>query len=307
MSKSKLSKSKRKLSPFPQICRFAPSSQQCDNACMPKSPTFTLFAAGVLLLGTAVAQQSTTGAKPAPSTSAQSSTATKTHSSSTTTHTAAPLTTNKEKFSYALGMSMGKTLHRDGVEVEPALVMQGLKDTLAGGKTRLTDEEAQAAFTAIQGQVKQKMEAQRQEAGQTNNSEGAAFLAANKTKPGVIALPSGLQYKILKEGTGPKPAATDTVTCAYRGTLINGTEFDSSAKHGHPLSFPVNGVIKGWTEALQLMPVGSKWELFIPPDLAYGARGAGDDIGPNQTLIFEVELLSIDKNEKKPAESGPAK
>ncbi|PYY03418.1 MAG: hypothetical protein DMG64_08020 [Acidobacteria bacterium] len=120
-----------------------------------------------------------------------------------------------------------------------------------------------------------------------------AFLAANKSKEGVVTLPSGLQYKVLKEGTGPKPSATDSVACNYRGTLINGTEFDSSYKRGQPATFAVNGVIKGWTEALQLMPVGSKWQLFIPADLAYGERGAGADIGPNSTLIFEVELLSI--------------
>ena len=127
----------------------------------------------------------------------------------------------------------------------------------------------------------------------SNKKEGEDFLAANKSKEGVVTLPSGLQYKVLKEGTGPKPSPTDSVVCNYRGTLINGTEFDSSYKRGQPATFPVNGVIKGWTEALQLMPVGSKWQLFIPPDLAYGQRGAGADIGPNATLIFEVELLSI--------------
>src|SRR5438309_9145950 len=131
------------------------------------------------------------------------------------------------------------------------------------------------------------------QAGENNKKEGEAFLAANKSKPGVVTLPSGLQYKIVKPGTGPKPAATDTVVANYRGTLINGTEFDSSYKRGEPLTIPVSGVIKGWTEALQLMPVGSKWELYIPSDLAYGARGAGADIGPNSTLIFEIELLSI--------------
>ena len=132
-----------------------------------------------------------------------------------------------------------------------------------------------------------------QEAGEANKKEGEAFLADNKTKPGVVALPSGLQYKILTEGTGAKPTAGDSVVCNYRGTLINGKEFDSSYKRGQPATFPVGRVIKGWTEALQLMPVGSKWQLFIPSDLAYGASGAGGDIGPNATLIFEVELISI--------------
>jgi FKBP-type peptidyl-prolyl cis-trans isomerase len=139
-----------------------------------------------------------------------------------------------------------------------------------------------------------------QEASAANKKEGDAFLAANKAKEGVVTLPSGLQYKIITAGTGPKPAATDSVVCNYRGTLIKGTEFDSSYKHGEPVTFTVNGVIKGWTEALQLMPVGSKWQLFIPSDLAYGDRGAGADIGPGSTLIFEVELLSIaDKSKDK--------
>ena len=123
-------------------------------------------------------------------------------------------------------------------------------------------------------------------------------MAGNKTKEGIVTLPSGLQYKIMKEGTGPKPTASDSVVCNYRGTLINGTEFDSSYKRGQPATFPVNGVIKGWTEALQLMPVGSKWQLFVPADLAYGDRGAGADIGPDATLIFEVELLSIEDKSK---------
>jgi len=145
----------------------------------------------------------------------------------------------------------------------------------------------------LQEEARQKQAAKAQSEGSANKTEGEAFLAANKTKEGVMTTPSGLQYKILKAGTGPKPAATDTVVCNYRGTLLNGTEFDSSYKRGQPLTFPVNGVIKGWTEALQLMPVGSKWQLFIPAQLAYGERGAGADIGPNATLIFEVELVSI--------------
>jgi FKBP-type peptidyl-prolyl cis-trans isomerase len=131
-----------------------------------------------------------------------------------------------------------------------------------------------------------------------NKKEGEAFLAANKSKPGVVTLPSGLQYKILTAGTGPKPTATDSVNCNYRGTLIDGKEFDSSYKRGKPVTFPVTGVIKGWTEALQLMPVGSKWQLFIPSDLAYGDRGAGADIGPGATLVFEVELISIEDKSK---------
>ena len=179
------------------------------------------------------------------------------------------------------------------MDVDPDILLQGLKDALAGGKSLLTDDEAKAALTALQADVSKRQQEQMQVAGEANKKEGEAFLAANKTKEGVVTLPSGLQYKILKQGTGPKPTASDSVVCNYRGTLINGTEFDSSYKRGQPATFPVGQVIKGWTEALQLMPVGSKWQLFIPSEMAYGPRGPGADIGPNATLIFEVELLSI--------------
>jgi len=165
---------------------------------------------------------------------------------------------------------------------------------LAGAKPLLTDDEAKAAMVALQAELRKKGEEKMLVQGEANKKEGDTFLAENKTKEGVVALPSGLQYKILKEGTGPKPAATDTVVCQYKGTLLDNTEFDSSYKRGQAATFPVSGVIKGWTEALQLMPVGSKWQLFIPPDLAYGARGGpGGGIGPNATLVFEVELVSI--------------
>lgn len=190
-------------------------------------------------------------------------------------------------------MSMGKNLHRDSIEIDPNILLQGMKDAMSGGQMLLTDQEAQAAIAELQNDLRKKAEEKMQQAGEANKKEGDAFLAANKTKEGVVTLPSGLQYKILKAGTGAKPTATDSVVCNYKGTLINGTEFDSSYKRGQPATFPVNGVIKGWTEALQLMPVGSKWQLVVPPDLAYGARGAGSDIGPDSTLIFEVELLSI--------------
>jgi FKBP-type peptidyl-prolyl cis-trans isomerase FklB len=157
----------------------------------------------------------------------------------------------------------------------------------------MTAEEATAAINVLKAEVKKNQEAKMQLAGDANKKEGDAFLAANKTKEGVVTLPSGLQYKILTAGDGAKPTAADSVVCNYKGTLINGKEFDASSKHGGPATFPVGGVIKGWTEALQLMPVGSKWQLFVPADLAYGQRGAGGDIGPGATLIFEVELLSI--------------
>jgi FKBP-type peptidyl-prolyl cis-trans isomerase FklB len=170
---------------------------------------------------------------------------------------------------------------------------------LAGSKTLLTDDQAKAALTEVQNEVRKKQQEQMQAAGEMNKKEGETFLAANKGKDGVVTLPSGLQYKILKQGTGPKPVSADTVVCNYRGTLINGTEFDSSYKRGQPTTFPVSGVIKGWTEALPLMSVGSTWQLFIPAELAYGERAPVPEIGPNSTLIFEVELLSIqDKNNK---------
>jgi FKBP-type peptidyl-prolyl cis-trans isomerase len=216
----------------------------------------------------------------------------------------AALPTQKDKLSYAIGMNIGKNLHKDQVDVDPNMVLRGLKDGMAGGTTLMTDEQASAAITELRTQMMAKMAAEHQKQAEANKKEGEAFLAANKTKPGVVTLPSGLQYKILKEGTGPKPAATDQVKCNYRGTLVNGTEFDSSEKHGEPITFPVNGVIKGWTEALQLMPVGSKWQLYVPADLAYGERGAGDVIPPDATLIFDVELLSIEKPQTPAATPG---
>lgn len=209
------------------------------------------------------------------------------------TSTSADLKTDKDKASYAVGLNVGKNLAKESIDVDPAIVEQGIKDAMAGGKTLMTDEEVKAAMAALKATAQKNQEAKMAQAGDANKKEGDAFLAANKAKDGVVTLPSGLQYKILTAGTGAKPTAADTVICNYKGTLINGKEFDASSKHGGPATFPVRGVIKGWTEALQLMPVGSKWQLFIPPDLAYGQRGAGGDIGPGATLIFEVELVSI--------------
>lgn len=209
------------------------------------------------------------------------------------------LKTDKDKESYAIGLNIGKSIHRDGVDVDPNILLRGMKDALSGGKPALTDEEARAVMTILQTKVRKQQAEQAQVAaeaakkvGEANKAAGDAFLAQNKTKEGVITLPSGLQYKVLTAGTGPKPTATDTVVCNYKGTLLDNTEFDSSYKRNEPLTIPVSGVIKGWTEALQLMPAGSKWELFIPSDLAYGSQAKGP-IQPNSTLIFEVELLSI--------------
>ncbi len=197
-----------------------------------------------------------------------------------------------------VGTGLGANLKKQSIEFDPNLVSQGLKDALAGAKTRLTQEEAQAVLKEVQTAVQKQQQEKMKEASDKNKTDGEAFLAANKSKEGVVTLPDGLQYKILNAGTGPKPTASDSVVCNYQGTLINGTVFDSSYKRGQPATFGVGQVIKGWTEALQLMPTGSKWQLFIPPALAYGERGAGADIGPNATLIFEVELLSIQEKAK---------
>ena len=207
------------------------------------------------------------------------------------------LTTEKEKLSYALGVSVGNQLRAQSVDLDVDVYARGLKDALSGGKILLTDAELREIVTAFQNELRSKQMAlqnqKNQELAEKNKTEGEAFLAQNKSAEGVVTLPSGLQYKILKEGAGEKPKPTDTVVCHYRGTLIDGTEFDSSIKRNEPATFAVGGVIKGWTEALQLMPVGSKWQLFVPSSLGYGERGAGRQIGPNAVLIFEVELISI--------------
>ena len=274
---------------------------------------FQLFAAGMMLMGIAPARQ-TPSATPQPSQAAsgqsastQAAPAKKTPASTvkkapTSTKGASALTlkTQKEKESYALGMKIGGDLKKQGVNaaVDPAIAARGFKDALAGSKPALTEDEERAALMQLQTEVRDTQQAKAHEEGAVARKEGDAFLTANKGKEGVVTLPSGLEYKVLTEGKGPKPTPNDTVTCNYRGTLLNGKEFDSSYKRGHPETFPVGGVIKGWTEALQLMPVGSKWQLFIPADMAYGDRGAGGDIGPGETLIFEVELLSIGDQKK---------
>jgi FKBP-type peptidyl-prolyl cis-trans isomerase FklB len=201
--------------------------------------------------------------------------------------------TKKEKISYSLGVNIGKNMKMQGIDVDQAFLTQGMKDGLNGAKTAMNENDMDATMSAFQQEMMTKMQAKQKVDGEKNKKAGDAFLTANKNKDGVMTLPSGLQYKILKEGNGAKPTVSQTVKCNYRGTLINGKEFDSSYKRGEPTEFPVGQVIKGWTEALQLMPVGSKWELFIPSDLAYGPNGSGQTIGPNSTLIFEIELISI--------------
>ncbi len=264
-----------------------------------------LLAAVVMLPGHAPAQNTppaTPPSKPAQSTTKAPAAKKTTPGTAAKPATAAALTTQKQKESYALGMSIGLGFKKQGLDksIDSAIVARGMREALAGTKTAMTEDEMKAALQQLRTEFTTAQEAKAKEAGVSNRKEGEAFLAENKAKDGVKALPDGLQYKVLTEGNGPKPAATDTVTVNYRGTLINGKEFDSSYKRGQPASFPVNGVIKGWTEALQLMPVGSKYQLFIPADLAYGDRGAGADIAPGETLIFEVELLSIGEPKKEP-------
>jgi FKBP-type peptidyl-prolyl cis-trans isomerase FklB len=310
--------------------RFAKRRGECQNDGMKKPLRFasfavTLFAALIIVLGflgRIQAQQTPASSAQQPSASAAHPPAASSQTPATTPKkapgakpgqtpakkTVTPLTlnTDKDKVSYAIGMNIGAAMKRDGVDVDTDILLRGLKDALAGSKLLLTDQEAQTAMTALRADLQKKQEFQRQQLAETNKKEGEAFLEANKAKEGVVALPSGLQYKILQEGTGPKPAVTDMVTVNYRGTLLNGTEFDSSYKRGQPATFGVGQIIKGWTEALQLMPVGSKWQLFIPADLAYGPPGRPPIIGPNSTLLFEVELLSIQPKAAPAAAPSPA-
>jgi len=203
----------------------------------------------------------------------------------------------KEKLSYSIGVDIGNTLKRQQIEADATVLGQGIKDAMSGGKLLLSEQEIRETMQNFQKEMVAKQAERMKKLGDENKKAGEAFLAENKKKPGVVALPSGLQYKVIKEGTGKSPKATDTVTVNYRGTLLDGSEFDSSFKRGEPATFQVNGVIAGWTEALQKMKPGAKWQLFIPSNLAYGERGAGGMIGPNATLIFEVDLISI-KGEK---------
>jgi FKBP-type peptidyl-prolyl cis-trans isomerase len=203
------------------------------------------------------------------------------------------LDTEQAKLSYALGMDLGKQLREKKVEIDAAVFARGLADALGGGALLLTEAESRALVTALQEEMQRRELARVVETAEKNKKESDAFLAANRQKQGVISLESGLQYRVLVAGTGAKPTLADTVTCRYRGTFVDGTEFDSSNARGEPATLPVKSMMKGWTEALQLMPVGSKWQLFIPPDLAYGSRGAGGRIPPNTTLVFDVELVGI--------------
>lgn len=197
------------------------------------------------------------------------------------------LTGELERFSYALGMSVASNLIKSGVKnINPEAFLKAVNDTYLGEMPQLLPDEANKILESFMGKAEQ-------EAANENLKNGLEFLSQNRSEDGVVELPSGLQYKVINEGEGDLPALTDQVKCHYHGSLIDGTVFDSSVERGNPAVFPVNGVIRGWVEALQLMPVGSKWRLFVPPDLGYGEQGAGNVIGPNSTLVFDVELLEI--------------
>jgi FKBP-type peptidyl-prolyl cis-trans isomerase FklB len=197
--------------------------------------------------------------------------------------------TDDEKFSYAIGYQIAESVKRQGMEVDVDSLIQAIRDDLTGTPLRISQPEMQAAVVAYQ---QKKFE----ELSDKNQKAGKKYLAANKKKPGIVELPSGLQYRIVEEGSGEKPVSSDTVKVHYRGTLIDGTEFDSSYARGEPVTFQIANIINGWQQALILMSEGAKWQVFIPPTLAYGSGGAGQNIGPNATLVFEIELVSIEKN-----------
>lgn len=214
---------------------------------------------------------------------------------------AAPADNKKDKVSYSIGVDVGRSIQKQKIDINPDLFLTGLKDGLADKFSMMTEDEVKQTLLGVQSELIERQNAEMKAMATKNLEEGQKFLAENKKQKGIVTLPSGLQYKVIKEGSGESPKATDTVTTHYSGKLINGTEFDSSYTRGEPARFMVNAVIPGWTEALQLMKPGAKWELFIPANLAYGENGVGQIIGPNSTLIFDVELLNVDKDKNAPA------
>jgi len=205
------------------------------------------------------------------------------------------LKTENDKISYTIGVDIGNKLKRQPLELNPDFIARGVKDSLTDGKLLMTEQEINDSMSALRKELAEKQMALVKETGMKNKIEGEAFLAENMKKEGVVTTPSGLQYKVIKEGAGKTPILTDTVTVHYLGVLVDDTEFDSSYRRGQPATFRVDGVISGWTEALQLMKEGAKWQLYIPSNLAYGERSVGDKIGPETTLIFEVELVSVNE------------
>lgn len=248
----------------------------------------TLLAAGLISAAPAMAQEA-----PAPA-------ATQPAAPAATEPSAQELNANA---CYAIGHNFGSRFKADSIELDIAQFMQGVQDGYAGKASRITPEQAQAAIVEIQRQLMARQAEQQKKASDKNKTDGDAFLAKNKTQPGVITTASGLQYQVVEPGQGDSPTINDTVTVHYTGTLVDGTVFDSSTKRGQPATFPVNAIIPGWTEALQLMKPGAKFKLVLPSELAYGEMGAGNVIGPNAVLLFDVELISV---EKAPATTAPA-
>lgn len=205
------------------------------------------------------------------------------------------LDTTKNRISYTIGVNIGQDFKTQKMDIDPEALLMGLQDSMADKELRLTEEEMVSEIQTFQQEMQAKMAAEMEAEATRNQAAGEAFLAENAKQEGVVVTESGLQYKVIEEGEGDSPGVNDVATVHYRGTLIDGKQFDSSYDRGQPATFPVGGVIAGWTEALQLMKPGAKWQLFIPSDLAYGPRGAGQDIGPNAVLLFDVELISVEK------------
>lgn len=212
-----------------------------------------------------------------------------------TATTVTSLNTEMEKLSYSIGADLGKNFKKQGIDISPAAMAKGLEDGMSGAKLQLTEEQMKEVLNTFQKDLMAKRNAEMNKKSEENKTKGETFLNQNKTKEGVVTLPSGLQYKILQKGTGETPKKDDTVTVEYTGTLIDGQVFDTTEKTGKPATFKVSQVIPGWTEALQLMPVGSTWEVYVPSNLAYGPRAVGGPIGPNETLVFKIHLISVKK------------
>ncbi|MDF1646309.1 MAG: FKBP-type peptidyl-prolyl cis-trans isomerase [Legionellaceae bacterium] len=212
--------------------------------------------------------------------------------------TAPALATTEDKVSYSIGSDLGKNLKRQGITINPKVFAKGMEDGMNGGKLLMSEEEMKKVLSDFEKEMMNKRASEFNQQAEDNKVKGEAFLKENKSKAGVVSLPSGLQYKILKTGTGVKPTKEDMVTVEYTGRLLNGEVFDSTEKAGKPVSFKLTQVIPGWTEALQLMPAGSTWEVYIPAKLAYGSRNVGGAIGPNETLIFNVHLIDVKKDDK---------
>ena len=246
--------------------------------------TFYLVGIGILASGISLAQPKGTAKKGVkkPAAAEAATTATKPES-------------KVDRLSYAIGVNFAKQFRSQDIPMNPEMLYQALKAVYAGIAPLMTDEEVMSTLQQFEQEMQAKMQGSMSAAAEGNKAKGKAWLAENKKKPGVVELPSGLQYEVIKEGSGESPKATSTVTTHYTGTLIDGTVFDSSVERGQPAQFPVNGVIRGWTEALQLMKPGAKYKLYIPSDLAYGDAGSPPKIGPGETLVFEVELISVDK------------